>query len=187
MIISTPCRMTNQKVWIALMDLDETHEQHHFICAWVPQQTQHWIDSKSMWQRLQPWELLWKETQKTSFTSLIRQRKLIWTCYIPSTVINLKISTARAVAEEGLAGAADQKVLQNILEDGLQKADFQILCLQSISFWHKIRYFRPTIRSESHYCHSAPSTLEHTYGMKLEKYLAKKKAPEFFYVLSRHA
>lgn len=32
-----------------------------------------------------------------------------------------------------------------------------------------------------------PAQLEHTYGMKWEKYLAKKKAPEFFYVLSRHA
>lgn len=33
-----------------------------------------------------------------------------------------------------------------------------------------------------------PAQLEHTYGMKWEKYLAQKKAPEcFFYVLSRHA
>lgn len=30
--------------------------------------------------------------------------------------------------------------------------------------------------------------LEHTYGMKWEKYLAERKAPEFFfYILSRHA
>lgn len=32
-----------------------------------------------------------------------------------------------------------------------------------------------------------PAQLEHTYGMKWKKYLAKKNAPEFFNVLSRHA
>lgn len=41
---------------------------------------------------------------KYSFNSLTYHCKLIWTCYIPSTVINLKISTARAVAEEGPGG-----------------------------------------------------------------------------------
>lgn len=61
---------------------------------------------------------------KNSFKSLIHHCKLIWTFYIPSTVINLKISTARAVAEEGLDGATDQNVLQNILEYGLQKDAF---------------------------------------------------------------
>lgn len=61
---------------------------------------------------------------KISFNSLTHHCKLIWTCYIPSTVINLKISTARAVAEEGLDGVRDQNVLQNKLECSLQNAAF---------------------------------------------------------------
>lgn len=53
---------------------------------------------------------------KNSFNSCTRHCKVIWTCYIPSTVVNLKISTARAVVGEGLDGATDQNVLQNTLE-----------------------------------------------------------------------
>lgn len=54
------------------------------------------------------------ENTRKSFNSLPHRCKLIGTCFIPSTIINLKMSAA----EEGLDGA------QHRLERSLQKAAF---------------------------------------------------------------